>query len=125
MIRSTLALSTLLTLAALSSPVAAQAVDVSGEWVFDVSTGQGSGSPTFLFKQDGERLTGTYKGLLGEAELTGSVKGNAIKFSFTGTLQGTELTVTYEGSIEGADSIKGTVDFGGMGTGTFTGRRKS
>jgi hypothetical protein len=125
MTRSSLALLALLTLPALPAPVAAQAVDVSGEWVFDVSTSQGSGSPTFLFKQDGERLTGTYKGLLGQAELTGTVKEKAIRFSFTGTLQGTELTVTYEGSIEGTDSVKGTVDFGGMGTGTFTGRRKS
>lgn len=107
-----------------TAPLAAQAVDVSGEWVFEVSTSQGSGSPTFVFRQDGEKLTGTYKGLFGEAELAGTVKGKALKYSFTAKAQGTEFAVTYEGEIESSDSVKGTVDLGGMASGTFTGKRK-
>jgi hypothetical protein len=107
-----------------AAPLAAQTVDVSGEWVFDVSTSQGSGSPTFVFQQDGEKLTGTYKGLFGEAELAGTVKGKELKFSFTAKGQGTELAITYEGEIESNDSVKGTVDLGGMASGTFTGKRK-
>jgi hypothetical protein len=102
----------------------AQTTDVTGEWIFDVSTSQGSGSPTFAFQQDGEKLTGTYRGLFGEASLTGTVKGRTLKFSFTANAQGTELVVTYDGELEDNDSVKGTVDFGGMGSGTFEGRRK-
>lgn len=118
-------LSLVLSLLALcAAPGAAQAVDLSGEWAFTVSTSQGSGSPTFVFKQDGEQLTGRYKGLLGEADLTGTVKGKALHFSFTGQAQGTEFTVTYDGEIESNDSVKGTVDLGGMASGTFTGQRK-
>jgi hypothetical protein len=119
------ALSLLILAAALCVVAApARAADLSGEWAFEVSTSQGSGSPTFVFKQDGEKLTGTYKGLLGEAEVAGTVTGNKLKFSFTGKAQGTDFTVSYDGAIESDDSVKGTVDLGGMASGTFTGKRK-
>jgi hypothetical protein len=122
--KSLLVVVVLMIVASCAAPLAAQTTDISGEWVFDVSTDQGSGSPTFTLKQDGEKLTGTYKGLFGEAALNGSVTGKALKFSFTANAQGNELVITYDGEIESNDSLKGTVDFGGMGTGTFTGKRK-
>jgi len=47
--------------------------DISGNWEFTVDTAAGSGSPSFIFKQDGEKLTGTYSGLFGKADLAGTV----------------------------------------------------
>ncbi len=102
---------------------ASQKFDLTGEWVIEVQTEAGSGSPTFVFKQDGEKLTGKYKGLLGEADVTGAVTGNVVKFSFAGDAQGTAITVAYEGVIESNSAIKGKVDLGGMGSGTFNGKR--
>ena len=64
-------------------------VDITGEWVFDVQTDQGGGSPSFVFKQTGEKLTGKYKGAFGEADLTGTVTGKTMKFSFSADAQGT------------------------------------
>jgi hypothetical protein len=98
-------------------------IDLTGNWVFDVQTEAGGGNPGFTFKQDGEKLTGKYKGLFGEADLTGTVTGKTVKFSFSADAQGTAITVTYEGEIVSNDSIKGKVDLGGMGSGTFTGTR--
>jgi hypothetical protein len=99
------------------------AVDVTGTWIFRVETSGGSGSPSFTFKQEGENLTGTYKGLFGEAPLTGTVKGNAISFSFKVSAQGIEGVVTYTGTVDG-DSMKGNVTLGDVGEGTFTGKRQ-
>ena len=113
-----------LALAFCVTAVAAETYDVTGDWVFQVTTDQGSGSPSFTFKQEGEKLTGSYKGLLGEAPLTGSVSGKAVKFSFTGRLDGNELKVTYDGEIVSGDALKGTLDIGGVAKGTFTGARK-
>ena len=107
-----------------SALLAAQKTDLTGEWAFEVQTDQGSGSPTVILKQDGDKLTGKYKGQLGDADITGTVTGKAIKFSFSGNMQGTEFTVTYEGEIESNDSLAGKVDLAGMATGTFTGKRK-
>ena len=62
---------------------AASAGDVTGTWLFSVTTDAGSGTPTISFKQDGENLAGHYSGQLGEVDLTGTLKGTAIAFGFT------------------------------------------
>jgi len=101
----------------------AQATNVTGEWLFNVTTDQGGGTPTLSFKQDGEKLTGKYQGQLGAADLTGTVKGNAIRFTFTIDVQGQQAPVTYEGTVE-KNTMKGKLDIGGMVNGTFTGTKK-
>ena len=98
-------------------------IDVSGEWAFDVQTEAGGGNPTFVFKQAGDKLTGKYKGMFGEADLTGTVTGKTIKFSFNVDAQGTAVTIVYDGEIESNTAMKGKLDLGGMGSGTFTGKR--
>jgi polyisoprenoid-binding protein YceI len=120
----TLFLLSLAAVALIAAPPAAQAADLTGDWTFEVSTSQGSGTPSFVFKQDGEKLTGTYKGLLGEGDVTGTVQDKKLHFSFTGKVQGSDFTVTYDGEIQSDDTLKGTVDLGGMANGTFTGKRK-
>src|SRR5262245_50174610 len=97
--------------------------NVSGNWAFEVQTDQGSGSPSFTFKQDGEKLTGTYKGAFGEGPVEGTVKGNAINFTVKVNAQGQDVVITYSGTIENG-SMKGTVKLGDLGTGTWTGKRQ-
>ena len=104
--------------------LAAQTVNVTGEWAFNVTTDQGGGTPTITFKQDGEKLTGKYVGQLGSSDLTGSVKGSAITFNFTVDVQGQQAPVTYKGTVE-KDTMKGTLDIAGMVNGTFTATKKS
>jgi hypothetical protein len=97
--------------------------DLTGEWTFDVQTDQGGGSPTFVFKQTGEKLAGKYKGLFGEADLTGTVTGKTFKYTFSADAQGTAVTITYEGEFESASSVKGKLDIAGQAQGTFTGKK--
>ncbi|MEZ5418909.1 MAG: hypothetical protein R2708_16425 [Vicinamibacterales bacterium] len=102
----------------------AQKIDVTGDWAFTVETGAGSGSPAVTLKQDGEKLTGTYSGQLGNAPLTGTVKGTAIQFSFNGEIQGQSFDVNYEGTVDGA-TMKGSMSgAGGQLSGTFTAKKK-
>ena len=103
---------------------AAQAkVDVTGKWAFNVETSAGAGTPTFTFKQDGEKLTGHYTGTFGEADLTGTVKGADITFSFTVDAQGNSLKETYTGTVD-KDTMKGKLVIEGLGEGTFTAKRQ-
>jgi hypothetical protein len=97
--------------------------DVSGTWEMAVETAAGSGTPTFVLKQDGDRLTGQYTGQLGEAPVTGTVKGASVEFGFDISVQGTTLHVTYAGTVEGS-SMKGAVKLADLGEGTFTGKKK-
>lgn len=97
----------------------AMAADISGKWTFNVVLDAGSGSPTFEFKQTGEKLTGTYHGTLGDAPLNGTVKGNQVEF----TIQSDQGQAKYSGTLDGATKIKGTVDYGQLGTGKFDGTK--
>lgn len=101
-----------------------QAVDVTGEWTFDVQTGMGAGTPAITFTQAGETLTGTYVGTIGNANFKGTVKGTAIEFGFEVEAQGQTIDVKYKGIVE-KDTMKGDVAMaGGQLSGTFTGKRK-
>ena len=98
-------------------------VDVTGKWAFNVETSAGAGSPTFTFKQDGEKLTGHYTGTFGEADLTGTVKGAEITFTFTVDAQGNALKETYTGTVD-KDTMKGKLVIEGFGEGTFTAKKQ-
>src|SRR6266436_1508120 len=67
-----------ITAIAVALSLAMLAADISGTWEFTVETSQGSGSPSFEFKQDGEKLTGTYSGMFGKAPISGTVKGDKL-----------------------------------------------
>jgi hypothetical protein len=98
-------------------------VDLTGTWGLEVVTQAGTGHPTVVLKQEGERLTGHYSGQLGEEPVTGTIKGNEFSFSFTFTMEGATATVVYSGTADG-DTMKGTVTLGELGEGTFTGKKK-
>jgi len=95
--------------------------DVSGTWAAAVVLDAGSGTATFVFQQNGETLTGTYNGVLGDAKITGTVKGDQLEWSFDGGEAG---KVTYKGTLDGASKMKGTAEYGALGKGTFTAEKK-
>jgi len=100
--------------------LAALAADLSGTWTAAVDIGVGTGTATFNFKQDGEKLTGTYTGTFGTSKLTGTVKGNNAEWSFEADQVG---MVSYKGTIDGS-KMKGSVQYGSVGSGTFTAEKK-
>jgi hypothetical protein len=108
---------------ATAAAVGAQATNVTGNWKLTIETPNGTGGPSVVFKQEGEELTGTYKGRFGDAPLKGTVKGKDIKFSVKVSAQGQDIQVDYEGTVDG-DTMKGKVKFGEMGEGNFTGKKE-
>jgi hypothetical protein len=113
---------TMLASTALAAAAWAADANVAGEWDFTVETQAGSGTPHFSLKQDGTTVTGHYKGALGEAPVNGTVSGNELTIKFKVNAQGTDLECTYTGTVDG-DSIKGKVQLGELGEGTFTGKK--
>jgi len=118
-----LALFLLLFSAALLPADEPAAANATGVWHLKVETAQGSGTPVFTLKQEGETITGQYRGALGEAPVKGTLKGHELKMSFTVSGNGQSLTVEYAGTIDG-DKMKGTARFGEFGEGPFTGERQ-
>src|SRR5262245_10589503 len=100
----------------------AQTTNVSGNWKLTWETPNGPASPSLVLKQEGEKLTGTYKGRFGESPLEGAVKGKEIKFTVKVNANGQEFVIVYAGAVEG-DTMKGKVKFGDMEA-DFTGKKE-
>jgi len=96
--------------------------DVSGTWSLSVDiAGVGGGTPTVIMVQDAQgNITGSYTGQLGSAApITGKAAGNEFEFTMVGEVG----SVTYKGTLQDDGTVKGTLDLGGMASGTFTGKK--
>ena len=104
------------------------AADISGTWNFSVDLdGGGHGDPIFVFKQEGEKLTGTYSGPLGEYKVTGTVTGAKAVFGFDFKNDDMAGKATYTATIESPTKMTGTVEFkdnGGGERGKWTATKK-
>ena len=97
--------------------------DVSGNWDLKVESAQGTATPSIVLKQQDEKLTGTYKGRMGESSLKGTIKEGKIRFSVTLKFRDQEFVVIYNGTVQGG-SMSGTVQFGDSSSGKWTAARK-
>jgi hypothetical protein len=98
---------------------AASAQGLAGNWLLDVNLDAGSGQAVFTFQVDGNAITGTYGGVLGEHDVTGTIEGNVVEFGFESPDAG---RIFFEGVLEG-DTLQGTCDYGSVGSGSFRGTR--
>ena len=101
--------------------ITALAADLTGTWTAAVTLDAGSGTATFNFTQKGEALSGSYTGTFGAAKLTGTVKGDQAEWSFDADQVG---KIVYKGSMDGPTKMKGSVEYGQLGKGTFTAEKK-
>ena len=98
-------------------------LDVTGVWDLTVETQTSTAHPSITLKQDGEKLTGTYQGRMGDAKLQGTLKGDNIHFTVTLKFQESSIAVTYDGTVSG-DAMKGTARFADSGTGKWSAKRR-
>ncbi|MEP7338760.1 MAG: hypothetical protein ABI977_13575 [Acidobacteriota bacterium] len=97
--------------------VVALAAGVDGKWTGQAQGPQGMMDVTFVFKADGEKLTGTYASTMGEAAISdGTIKGDALSFKVVREFNGNKFTLKYSGKLAG-DEIKLTRTFEGEGPG--------
>jgi L-seryl-tRNA(Ser) seleniumtransferase len=96
--------------------------NVAGHWSVSLELGSIVGHPTLDLKQDGEKLTGTYRGRYGASPLEGAVKENQIGFTVTLNAEGQETSGFFSGTVDG-DKMSGSVEFEGAGEGTWSATR--
>ena len=107
-------------LVATVAQAADEKVNVTGTWNVEVTLDGMQGTPVFTLKQEGEKLTGTYKGQFGDADVTGTVKGADIEFTF---LISGDNKVVYKGKVD-KDTMKGDVNYADQAKGTWNGKKK-
>jgi hypothetical protein len=110
--------------AAAQSAPQSGAANISGVWNFSVETPNGTGNPVFTLKQEGEQITGTYKGQLGEGPINGTLKGSDVKLVVKLNFQGQDLEIIYTGKVEGPASMMGKVQLSGLGEGTWSAKKQ-
>ncbi|MGD8896776.1 MAG: hypothetical protein PVJ73_12140 [Acidobacteriota bacterium] len=120
----------LITAAALVLGLAGAAVagDVAGTWTAEFDSQIGVQKYTYVFKVDGETLTGTATGeRMGETvevEITdGKVVGDKVTFTEMLDFQGQQIPISYTGTIAG-DEIKFTRNVGEFATEEIVAKRK-
>lgn len=89
---------------------------VAGKWQVSLEMEVGTAAVVMEFKQDGEKLTGTYTGRYGAYPFVGTIKNRALDFVVTINAEGTETKMHFIGELSAAgDVIKGSANLGGMG----------
>lgn len=94
--------------------VTASAADVTGTWKGTAETPNGTIERTFVFKVDGDKLTGeTSSQMMGKSAITdGKVDGDNLSFTITVKFQDNEMKLNYKGKVSG-DTIKFHVEADG------------
>ena len=77
--------------------------NVAGTWKVSVTGGAGSAKQTIVIQQDGNKISGTFKGPRQTATIDGTVDGSNIQFHVKG-----KIPLDYTGTVDG-DSMKGTL----------------
>jgi hypothetical protein len=100
------------------------AADLNGKWKGDLKTQDGNNlEVNFVFKIDGEKVTGTVTNTYGEEPITeGVVRGDEISFIIMAG--GGQFKIVYKGKATGGD-IKFKVTIGDFGDQEMTAKRVS
>ena len=106
----------------LVAAVSVSAQGITGEWDASMNTPGGARTFRILFKQEGEKLTGTVKREAGDAPLEGTVTGNNVKFAYSINYGGNPITLTMTAVVAG-DEMKGQVDIASQMQDAFSAKR--
>jgi hypothetical protein len=106
----------------------ASAADISGNWKGTAETAEGTIERSFVFKVDGNNLTGeTTSNNFGKSIIDdGKVDGDNVSFTLKISMGGKDAKVSYKGKVTDANTIKFTVGVEGFGqTIDFVAKRTS
>jgi hypothetical protein len=115
--KSRLLIIVLIGLSLVPTGAGASAANIAGTWGCSIEMGEPKpANVTFAFKQDGEKLSGTYTNPKGvEYPVTGTLKGDNVVFSYELSAAKQSMTVRYTGTIESPTKMTGTVEWIGGG----------
>ena len=92
------------------------AADITGNWKATAEGPNGSMERTFVFKVDGNKVTGeTTSSMMGKSIIeNGKIQGDTVTFTITGHFGDNEMKSDYKGKIApDGNAIKFTVDANG------------
>ncbi len=110
--------------AATAAAPAAAATGLTGQWELTVKTQMGDIPVSADLVDNAGSVTGSLVGPAGPVDVSGTFDGNAIKLSFTAKTPQGDIPIEMTGELNGDEIVNGKAEFGGMGQGAWTGKRK-
>ena len=95
---------------------------VAGDWLVETQYVLGRSTHAISVRQEGSTLSGTYCSQYSRADLQGQVAGNQVQLSTVLGYQSNMIRYAFSGQVEG-DTMRGTVNLGEYGKGTWTATR--
>jgi hypothetical protein len=111
---------------ALAAQTPAKPAAVAGKWTVSLETESFTATSALEFKQDVEKLTGTYTSTrYGATPLQGTIKDRAIEFTFKLNADGTEVAMAFKGELAAdGQTMKGRATIAEMGEATWTAKKE-
>ena len=100
----------------------AQAASVDGNWKVAFQSDAGPSEGSMALKQEGTKVVGDLTSDQGTVPIQGTFENNKINMIISIDACGQSFTITFTGVLE-KDVLKGELDFGGLGTATWTATR--
>jgi hypothetical protein len=110
--------------AADAPPAAAATRGAAGTWDVTLKTQGGEFPITATLTDESGKITGRMATLLGELTVEGTREGAALKLLMIATTPQGEIPVSLTGDVDGDSIVNGKANFGGMGQGEWTAKRK-
>jgi len=101
---------------------AAPAADVSGTWAIHLRFTRGESRHSMTLKQDGARVSGTYRSQYGWGQIEGRIDGTQVNLRVSLPYEASGTSYHYVGTVEG-DTLSGTMPMGRMWQAEWTARR--
>jgi len=107
------------------NPVAqTQPIDLIGKWEMSIGTSQGSSPATLIVTKEGEKLAGKISSAQGDAPVEVTLKETAVILELSVQTASGAMKIVMSGTVDG-DTMKGTADFGGRGSGQWSAKRSA
>ncbi len=92
-------------------PASATAANITGTWEVTIHypPPDGDYQATYVLKQDGEKITGTYHGMYGPADVTGTIKSADVVLTVTVNVRDSPQTARFSGKVSSATKMSGMV----------------
>ena len=119
---------TMIAMLALALSLAAQtkpSPSIAGKWTMTMEMSMGTATPALEFRQEGEKITGSYTGRYGVSPLEGTLKGLALQFTVKMEAEGQVVLLGFSGEVAAdGQTMKGKAVLGDLGEGPWTAKKE-
>jgi len=101
-------------------------VNITGKWTMTLELEAFTATPTLEFKQDGEKVTGTYTSArYGTFPFQGKIKDRALEFTVKMSAEGSDVELSFSGDVAAdGQTMKGKGSLSGVGDATWNAKRE-